>query len=61
MGDIGKDVSSIAFALIGVATIALLVSRSDDTVKVVKGSAAAFGGLLGVVTLQNNYMNLFSA
>lgn len=59
MGEMGKDLTHIAFALIGVATIALLVSHADETVKIAKGGAGAFAGLLGVVTLQNGYSNVF--
>ena len=55
-----NQLSAIAFSLIGVATIALLVSHADESVKIAKGGAAAFGGLLGIVTLQDNYANLFS-
>jgi hypothetical protein len=57
--DFGKEISHIAFALIGVATIALLISHSEDTVKVAQGTADAFGGLLRTVTLQNGYGNQF--
>ncbi len=55
-----KDLSHIAFAFIGVSVITLLVSHADDSVKLIKGGASAFGGLLGIVTLQSNYQNLFS-
>lgn len=61
MGDIGKDLTHIAFLLIGVSVVTLLVSHADDSVKLIKGSASAFGGLLGIVTLQSGYQNLFSA
>lgn len=53
----GRDISEIAMALIGVATIALLINRSSDTVKVVSAGANAFNGLLRTVTLQNGYGN----
>jgi hypothetical protein len=56
-----KDISHIAFGLLGVATLALLISNADNSVKLIKGGAAAYGGLLGVVTLQSQYANLFSA
>ena len=58
--EFGKDLTHIAFALIGVATVALLVSHAQETVTIAKGGASAFGGLLGIVTLQSNYQNLFS-
>lgn len=60
MGEMGKDITHIAFALIGVATIALIVSHAQDTVTVAKGVGGTFAGLLGVVTLQNQYSNVFS-
>jgi hypothetical protein len=53
----GRDLSEIAMALIGVATIALLVSRSGDTVKVINAGTSGFAGLLRTVTLQNGYNN----
>lgn len=59
MGEMGKDLTHIAFALIGVATIALLVSHSTQSVELIKGGAGSFAGLLGVVTLQNQYANIF--
>lgn len=56
----GRDLTEIASALIGVALVALLVSRSSDTVKIIDAGTKGFGGLLGVVTLQNGYQNAWS-
>jgi len=53
----GRDLTEIAMALIGVSIIALLVGRSGDTVKVINAGTSGFAGLLRTVTLQNNYSN----
>lgn len=53
----GRDLTEIAGLLIGVALIALLVGRSDDTVKIIQAGTSGFAGLLRTVTLQNGYGN----
>lgn len=53
----GRDLTEIAMALVGVATIALLVSRSSDTVKIINSGTSGFAGLLRAVMLQNGYSN----
>ena len=53
----GRDLTEIAMALIGVSVIALLVGHSSDTVKVINSGTSGFAGLLRTVTLQNNYAN----
>lgn len=53
----GRDIFEIASLLIGVSVIALLVGHSKQTVEVAQGTASAFGGLLRIVTLQNNFGN----
>lgn len=55
----GRDLTEIASALIGVALIALLVGHSKDTVSIINAGTSGFGGLLRTVTLQNNYGNPF--
>lgn len=50
----GKDLTEIAMALIGVATIALLVGHSKDTARVIEAGTSGFNGLLRTVTLQNS-------
>lgn len=57
----GHDLTQIALTLIGVATVALLVSHADGASKLVTSVGQTFGGLLGIVTLQNGYGNAFSA
>lgn len=52
-----RDITEIATLLIGVATIALLINRSNDTARVIKAGTEGFGGLLRIVTLQNGYAN----
>lgn len=53
----GRDLTEIASALIGVALVALIISRSSDTVKIIEAGTTGFGGLLRTVTLQNGYSN----
>lgn len=50
-----RDLTEIAMAFIGVATLALLVSQSEGTARVVGAVTEGFSGLLRTVTLQNNY------
>lgn len=59
MDGIGKDLTQIAFAFISVATIALLVGHSSDTVNIIKAGGSTFNGLLSTVMLQSNYNNAF--
>jgi len=55
-----EDITRIALTLAGIATIALLVSNAQGVTQIIDSGARAYGGLLGVVTLQSNYSNLFS-
>ncbi len=57
MGEVGKNLTNIAMALISVSLITLLVGNAQGTATVVKSVTSGFGGLLGVVTLQNQYGN----
>ena len=57
MGEIGKNITNIAMALISVSLITLLVSQSKGTATVIKAATDGFGGLLGIVTMQNNFGN----
>lgn len=56
----GKDLTEIAAMFIGVALVALLVSRSSDTVKIINAGTSGFSGLLRDVTLQNGYGNVLA-
>lgn len=56
----GKDVMTIGLMFGGIALWALVLSHSQDAVNIVKGTGQTFGGLLGIVTLQNNYGNAFN-
>jgi len=49
---IGKGLLEIAFALMSIALIALLLSRSRDTATVVGSISQNFNSLLRTVTLQ---------
>jgi hypothetical protein len=53
-------VFELATMLGGIALVALLVSNADNASKLINSGARAYGGLLGVVTLQSQYQNLFS-
>lgn len=46
MNDIMKDISGIALALIGLATLAVLVSQRNQTANVVTASGSAFSNAL---------------
>lgn len=50
-----RDITEIAFALIGVTLVALLVSHSTGASNVISSTASSFGGLLKVVSLQSGY------
>lgn len=41
-GDIGRDVTTIALAIVGVAVLAVLVSRNSNTAGVVGAGSSAF-------------------
>jgi hypothetical protein len=51
----GKSTFEVAMALVGVATIALLVSNAKGAATIIKTSGDTFNGLLRTVTLQNNF------
>lgn len=57
--DFGRDITQIALFLGSVAVITLLVSRSQDTVNIVKAVGGTYNGLLQTLTLQNSYGNAF--
>lgn len=51
----GRDLTQIAALLIGVAVIALIVGRADQSSKVIATAAGGFNDLLRTVTLQNGF------
>jgi hypothetical protein len=55
--NVWRDISEIAFALIGVAAVALLVNRAQDASLLISTAGSTFDGLLRTVTLQNGYGN----
>lgn len=59
-GEFGRDVTQIALTLSGIALVALLVSNAKGVSEIVTSTGKTFGGLLGIVTLQSGYQNLFS-
>jgi hypothetical protein len=56
----GKETFEIAFALIGVATIALLVSNAKGATQIIESAGNTFNGLLRTVTLQSGAGNGFN-
>lgn len=54
---IGRDLTEIAAMFIGVALVALLISRSSDTTAIITAGGNTFNGLLRTVTLQSSYGN----
>lgn len=52
-----RDLTEIASLLIGVALVALLVSQSQGTARVIESATTGFGNLLGIVTLQGSSFN----
>jgi len=55
MGEIGRNATSIAMALISVSMIALLIGHSKGTAEVAGSVLEGFNGLLKTVSLQNNF------
>lgn len=53
---LSRDLSEIAAAIIGLATIGLLVSNSKGTAQVASSVGNAFGSVLSIATFQNNGM-----
>lgn len=58
--EFGREVTQVALTLAGIALVALLVSHSEGAVNIVKGVGQTYGGLLSIVTLQNQFGNSFS-
>jgi hypothetical protein len=48
MGDIGKDILGVALAVIGLATITVLVRQGAQTGSIIRESASGFANVLGV-------------
>lgn len=57
MGELGKNMTAIAMALVSVSLVALLVGHAQGTATVVKAVTGGFNGLLQTVTLQNQFGN----
>ena len=53
MNDAMKGVFEIATLLIGVATLALLIGRSQNTSQVIQSAGGTFNELLRTVTMQS--------
>lgn len=48
MNRIGEEIATIAVAIVGVAILAVLVSKKADTANVIGAAGKAFSGALGV-------------
>lgn len=48
MGDAMEKITTIAVAIVGVATLAVLVSKKADTSNVIKSAGSAFSSALAV-------------
>lgn len=48
MNEIFRDLTSVGMAIIGVAILAVIVSRSNDTVGVINSATSGFGDVLRV-------------
>lgn len=48
MNRIGEEIATIAVAIVGVAILAILVSKKADTGNVITAAGKAFSGALGV-------------
>lgn len=48
MGDAMEKITTIAVAIVGVATLAVLVSKRADTSNVIRSAGQAFSSALGV-------------
>lgn len=48
MNRLGEEIATIATAIIGVAILAVLVSKNANTAGVLKSAGQAFSGALGV-------------
>lgn len=56
----GKGFVEIFAGLLGIATIAVLISNSKGTAQVISATTQGFSGLLRTVTLQDNVRNAFN-
>jgi len=63
MDEIMKDITSVAMAIVGVAILAVIVSRNSQTSGVIKSSADGFAHVLGVAMggASGHPVNSFSA
>ena len=50
MGDLGSSVVTVLLAVIGVAVVAVLVSKNANTSGVLNAGGSAFSGILGAAT-----------
>lgn len=48
MESITREITAVAMAIIGVATLAVLVSRNNNTTGVIDSATRGFGNVLGI-------------
>ena len=48
MNDVARDIVSVLMAVIGVATLAVLVSNKNNTTGVISSASSGFGQILGI-------------
>lgn len=48
MNEIMQDITSVAMAIVGVAILAVIVSKQNDTSGVIKAASGGFASVLGV-------------
>lgn len=53
MNSVFRGTFELAATLLGIATLALLINKSSNTVQVVKGLGGTFNELIRTVTLQS--------
>jgi len=59
MNSLGQEVATIATAIVGVAILAVLVSKNADTAKVIESAGSSFAGAIAtaVSPIGNNNVN----
>lgn len=55
MPDIMKDITGIALAVIGLATLTVLVRPGSNTAQVIGAAASGFGNVLGTAMGGNSF------
>lgn len=51
---LGSGILEVAMALLGIALVALLINKSQNTSQIIQSASSGFNTLLQTVTLQNS-------